>query len=37
MQSRNRDTDVEDKHMGECGRDWMVGIDTYTRLILCVK
>ena len=37
MQSRNRDTDVEDKYMGGCGRDWMIWIDTYTLLILCMK
>ena len=42
LQSRNRDTDVENKCMdtkgeGAGGRTWEIGIDTYTLLILCVK
>ena len=41
LQSRNRDTDIENKCMdteGEWdGRSWEVGIDTYTLLILCIK
>ena len=42
MQSRNRDRDVENKCMdtkgeGEGGRNWEIGIDTYTLLILCIK
>ena len=41
LQSRNRDTDVENKHMdtkggrGGGGRNGEIGIDTYT--LLCIK
>ena len=42
LQSRNRGTDVENKYMdtkeeGEGERNWEVGIDTYTLLILGIK
>ena len=43
MQRRNRDTDIQKKCMvtkvgKEWGwRDWEIGIDTYTLLILCIK
>ena len=44
MQSRNRDTGVENKYMstkgkdgGGGGRTWKTGIHTYTLLILYVK
>ena len=42
LQSRNRDTDVENKRMDtkgerEGGRNWEIGIGTYTLLILCIK
>ena len=40
MQSRNRDTEIENKCMIPRGRDgmgWETGIDTYTLLILCIK
>ena len=42
LQSRNGDTDVENKYMdtkgeGGGGRSWEIGIDTYTLLILCIK
>ena len=40
--AKNRDTDVEDKQMeakwGRRGRkNWEIGIDIYTLLILCIK
>ena len=42
QQNRNRDTDVENKHMeakGESGggMNWEIGINIYTLLILCIK
>ena len=41
MQNRNRDADVENKHMntkrGRGGVNWEIGIDLYKLLILCVK
>ena len=42
LQSKNRDTDVENNYMdtkgeGDGGRNWEIGIDTYTLLILCIK
>ena len=44
LQSRNRDTDVENKRMdtkgengGGGGMNWEIGIDIYTLLILCIK
>ena len=43
LQSRNRDTDVENRHMdtkeekGEGGMNWEIGTDIYTLLILCIK
>ena len=42
LQRRNRDTEVENKHMDTkgVGRDvmnWEIGIDIYTLLILCIK
>ena len=42
MQSRNRDTDVENKGMdtkgeGGGGMNWEMGIDIYTLLILRIK
>ena len=40
MQSRNRDTDMENKRMIPRGRDgmgWEAGVDTYTLLILCIQ
>ena len=42
LQSRNRDTDVENKHKNTKGgkwggMNWEIGIDIYTLLILCIK
>ena len=42
LQSRNNDTDIENKCMDtkgerEGGRNWEIEIDTYTLLILCIK
>ena len=43
LQSRNRDTDIENKRMGtkgergDGGMNWEVGINIYTLLILCIK
>ena len=41
LQSRNRDTDVESKHIdtmvGGGVVNWEIGIDIYTLLILCIK
>ena len=42
MPNRNRDTDIENKHMdikGEAGggMNWETGIDIYRLLILCIK
>ena len=42
LQSRNGDTDIENKHVGTKGRmggemNWENGIDIYTLLILCIK
>ena len=43
LQSRNRDTDVENKHKdikrGESvgGVNWEIGTDTYTLLVLSIK
>ena len=42
LQSRNRDTDVENKRMdtkgeGGGGMNWEIGIDIYMLLILCIK
>ena len=40
LQSRNRDTDTENKRMDTkgitgCGTDWEIGIDIY--IVLCIK
>ena len=42
LQSRNRDTDVENKHMNTKGEkgdgmNWEIGIDIYTLLVLGIK
>ena len=43
MQNRNRDIDVENKHMDTkgvkegVGKNWEIGIDIFTLLILCIK
>jgi len=43
LQSRNRDTDVENKHTDTVvegrgsGMYWEIGIGIYTLLILCIK
>ena len=42
LQSRKRDTDIENKCMdtkggGVDGMNWEIGIDIYTLLILCIK
>ena len=42
LQSRNRDTDVENKRMGIKGKggggmNWEMGINIYTLFILCIK
>ena len=41
LQSRNRDTDIENKFMGAKGEgdgmNWEMGINTYTLLILCIQ
>ena len=42
LQSRNRDTGIENKHMDTKGArrvwmNWEIGIDIYTLLILCIK
>ena len=42
LQSINRDTDIGNKCVntkgkGEGGRNWEIGIDIYTRFILCIK
>ena len=43
LQNRNRDTDIENKHMdtkgerGGGGMNWEIGTDIYTVLILCIK
>ena len=43
VQSRNRDTDIENKCMdtkgerGWGGRNWQIGIDIYTLLLLSIK
>ena len=43
LQSRNRDTDIENKYMDTKGKrwgggvNWEIGIDIYTLLILCIK
>ena len=35
MQSRNRDTDVENKHAYRRGADWETGAETYIFLSVC--
>ena len=42
LQSRNKDTDVENKYMDTKGGSgngmhWEIGIDIYTLLTLCIK
>ena len=42
LQRRNRDTDIENKHIDtkgerEDGMNWEVETDIYTPLILCIK
>ena len=34
LQSRNRDTGMENRHMDTMGTDWETGIEIYTLLML---
>ena len=36
MQSRSRDTDIENKYI-YTRKNWEIGVNIYTLLILCIK